>query len=35
VREILLERFSLIDLLGLTEAKLPKIRDKDQLCLAF
>lgn len=35
VRETLLERFSLIDLLGLTEAKLPKIRDKDQLCLAF
>jgi hypothetical protein len=32
VRETLLERFSLIDLLGLTEAKLPKIRDKDQLC---
>jgi putative transposase len=35
VRETLLERFSLIDLLGLTDAKLPKIRDKDQLCLTF
>lgn len=35
IRETLLERFSLIDLLGLSAAKLPKIRDKDQLCLAF
>ena len=35
VRETLLERLSLIDLLGLNIAKLPKIRDKDQLCLAF
>lgn len=35
IRETLLERLSLIDLLGLNEAKLPKIRDKDQLCLAF
>jgi transposase len=35
VKETLMERFSLIDLLGLKEAKLPKIRDKDQLCLAF
>src|SRR5262249_16698195 len=35
VRETLMDHFSLIDLLGLKEAKLPKIRDKDQLCLAF
>ena len=35
VRETLLERLSLIDLLGLTEAKLPKVRDKDQLCFTF
>lgn len=35
IRETLLERLSLIDLLGLNEAKLPKIRDKDQLCFAF
>lgn len=35
IRETLLERLSLIDLLGLNIAKLPKIRDKDQLCLAF
>ena len=35
VRETLLERMSLIDLLGLTETKLPKVRDKDQLCFNF
>jgi hypothetical protein len=35
IRETLLERLSLIDLLGLNDARLPKIRDKDQLCLAF
>jgi Transposase DDE domain/Domain of unknown function (DUF4372) len=35
IRETLLDRLSLIDLLGLNEAKLPKIRDKDQLCFAF
>ena len=35
IRETLLERMSLIDLLGLTENKLPKVRDKDQLCFNF
>jgi len=35
IRETLLERLSLIDLLGLKEAKLPKIRDKIQLCFGF
>jgi len=35
VRETLLERFSLIDLLGLNNARLPKVRDKYQLCLNF
>jgi hypothetical protein len=35
VRETLLERLSLIDLLGLNEARLTKVRDKDQLCFNF
>jgi hypothetical protein len=35
VRETLLERLSLIDLLGLKEATLPKVRDKMQLCFGF
>ena len=35
VRETLLERLSLIDLLGLKEARLPKVRDKIQLCFGF
>src|SRR5205807_3111526 len=35
IRETLLERLSLIDLLDLKEAKLPKIRDKIQLCFGF
>ncbi len=35
IKETLFERLSLIDLLGLNESKLPKIRDKDQLCFNF
>jgi hypothetical protein len=35
IRETLLERLSLIDLLGLKEARLPKVRDKMQLCFGF
>jgi len=35
IRETLLERLSLIDLLGLKEASLPKVRDKMQLCFGF
>ena len=35
VRETLLKRLSLIDLLGLKEATLPKVRDKIQLCFGF
>jgi putative transposase len=35
IRETLLERLSLIDLLGLSESKLPRVRDKDQLCFNF
>lgn len=35
VRETLLERLSLIDLLGIKEARLPKVRDKMQLCFGF
>lgn len=35
VRETLLERLSLIDLLGLNEARIPKVRDKMQLCFGF
>jgi hypothetical protein len=35
IRETLLERFSLIDLLGLKEARIPKVRDKMQLCFGF
>jgi hypothetical protein len=36
IRATLLERFSLIDILSLTEKRLPHIRDGDpQLCLAF
>jgi len=35
VRETLLERLLLIDLLGLKEARLPKVRDKMQLCFGF
>jgi hypothetical protein len=32
VREMLLERFSLIDLLGLTDARLPNVINEHQLC---
>jgi len=35
IRETLLERLSLIDLLGLSESKLPFVRNKDQLCFNF
>jgi hypothetical protein len=35
IKETLLERLSLIDLLGLSESKLPKIRDRSQLCFNF
>jgi hypothetical protein len=35
IRETLLERLSLIDLLGLTDSRLPKVRDKTQMCFNF